>query len=74
VPREKSRASAAVIEVAMKLPNARQVVVDRRKITEYLLNPTHPDNGGKAKFFVELGFGIEKWEVFAQALREMALH
>lgn len=37
----------------MRLPNAQNAVVDREKIADYLLNPAHPDNGGKAKFFAQ---------------------
>jgi hypothetical protein len=29
----------------MKLPNADLAKVERKKITEYLLNDEHPDNG-----------------------------
>ena len=54
----------------MELPNADQAKVDRDKITEYLLCSTHPDGGGKAKFFTRFGFRLESWDVFAQALRE----
>ena len=32
----------------MKLPNANQSAVGREKIADYLLNPGHPDNGGKS--------------------------
>jgi len=35
----------------MNLPNAGEAVVEREKIVGYLLNPAHPDNGGKAEFF-----------------------
>ena len=31
-------------------------IVEEEKITEYLLNSAHPDNGGKAAFFQKLGF------------------
>ena len=57
----------------MKLPNAQRAIVERAKIVEYLLNAAHPDNGGKAKFFTERGFAAERWEVLAQALRNMAV-
>ena len=57
----------------MRLPNARLAVVDRAKITEYLLNPEHPDNGGKAAFFVTLEFSRSDWDTFADALRRLAL-
>ncbi len=43
----------------MNLPNAHLVIVDREKIKDYLLNPAHPDNGGKARFFLGLGFTVE---------------
>jgi hypothetical protein len=58
----------------MKLPNAHLALVEREKITEYLLNPSHPDNGGKAPFFIALGFKRESWEQFASVLRQMALN
>lgn len=56
----------------MKLPNAHLTIVDREKIVDYLLNPAHSDNGGKAKFFWGLGFTVEQWQVFAEALRTLA--
>jgi hypothetical protein len=57
----------------MMLPNAHLASVEREKITAYLLNPEHPDNGGKAAFFVALGFGSEGWETLADALRKLTL-
>src|SRR6266849_1937333 len=57
----------------MKLPHASVAVVDREKITEYLLNREHPDNGGKADFFIALGFSIDKWTTFAEALQRLAI-
>lgn len=57
----------------MRLPNAHLAVVERAKIVEYLLNPAHPDNGGKAPFFIALGFRREHWERLAAALRQLAL-
>ena len=56
----------------MKLPNAHLAIVDREKIVDYLLNPGHPDNGGKAKFFLRLGFTVEQWQFFAEAVRTLA--
>ena len=38
----------------MKLPNVEQAVVEREKITDYLLNPTHRYGASKANFFVSL--------------------
>jgi hypothetical protein len=57
---------------SMKLPNSDKLVVEREKIADYLLNPAHPDNGGKAEFFAKLGFRREEWEVLAAALRVLA--
>ena len=56
----------------MKLPNANQAVVEREKVTDYLLNASHPDNGGKAEFFERLGFRQDEWTVLADALRRLA--
>src|ERR1039457_1797554 len=57
----------------MKLPNASKAAVGREKITDYLLNPGHPDNGGKADFFTQLGFHRERWEVLAAALKALVV-
>ena len=56
----------------MKLPNADKLVVEREKIADYLLNPAHPDNGGKAAFFEELGFRRAEWQTLARALQTLA--
>jgi len=57
---------------AVKLPNAEKAIVGRNKIADYLLNPAHPDNGGKAVFFEELGFRGAQPAILAQALRRLA--
>jgi hypothetical protein len=54
----------------MKLPHANQVVVERGKIADYLLNPAHRYGASKARFFTHFGFRMEAWEQLAQALRE----
>lgn len=54
----------------MRLPNAHLAVVERAKVAEYLLNPRHRCGASKARFFLEFGFQIDDWEVFAEALRE----
>ncbi len=56
----------------MKLPNAANAVVEKSKIVEYLLNSSHPDNGGKAQFFFSMGFSVHHWEVLSKAFREAA--
>ncbi len=44
----------------------------KRKVTDYLLNGAHPDNGGKARFFHGLGFSAEDVARFVKALRDVA--
>jgi hypothetical protein len=56
----------------MKLQNAQKSVVDAGKITEYLLNPEHPDNGGKARFFTMLGFSRDEPGDLVAALEKLA--
>lgn len=53
----------------MRLPNAEHLHVDRQKIVDYLLSPSHPDGQAKAAFFRRFGFTGEHWEVLAEALR-----
>lgn len=53
----------------MKLPKAGKVIVERRKIVDYRLNPAHRYGAGKAGFFVKFGFQAKEWEQLAQALR-----
>ena len=53
----------------MLLPNAEQAVVERSKVTEYLLSPDHPDGRSKADFFARFGFRRQEWKVLAEALR-----
>jgi hypothetical protein len=52
-----------------RLPSAERAIVDATKITEYLLNASHPDNGGKARFFESLGFSAAAPMFLAGALR-----
>lgn len=57
---------------SVKFPGVKSLNVEGEKITGYLLNPAHPDNGGKAAFFVSLGFSSGKWENLAIALSQSA--
>lgn len=57
----------------MRLPNADQAIVEREKVADCLPNSAHPDNGGKAEFFTQLGFRREQWEILAAALRPLAV-
>ena len=54
----------------MKLPNPDQLLVEREKIVDYLLNPAHRYGASKARFFMEFGFRMDAWEQLASALRE----
>jgi hypothetical protein len=61
-----------VKEKRMNLPRADAVQIAKEKITDYLLNPLHPDGAGKANFFLAQGFRLDAWQEFAQALRQLA--
>jgi hypothetical protein len=52
----------------VKLPNASNALVERNKITEYLLAFDHPEGAGKAEFFTGFGFTAAHWQILAQAL------
>jgi hypothetical protein len=45
-------------------------IVAREKITDYLLEATHPVGRGKAAFFGALGFSRQDWRALASALGE----
>ena len=53
----------------MNLSNKNQAVVEREKVRDYLLSPSHPTGKRKAEFFTSMGFQREAWEVLADALR-----
>jgi len=50
------------------LPNAANATLDNTKITHYLLDPSHPVGGGKAKFFLSRGFTQANWIELKRAL------
>ena len=52
----------------MKLPDIQLATVPERKVTHYLLNPTHPTGGSKASFFLRFGFSATEWRRLAEAL------
>ena len=51
-----------------QLPGLANAVVADAKITDYLLNDAHPNNGGKAKFFMAFGFTPANWQELKNAL------
>jgi hypothetical protein len=70
---ERSRSASLCHNASdVKLRNAHLSTVDRSKIVDYLLNEAHPDNGGKAQFFMSCGFSPEHPELLAEALRHVA--
>jgi hypothetical protein len=52
----------------VQLPGFANAVVADAKITNYLLNDAHPNNGGKAKFFMAFGFTPANWQELKNAL------
>jgi hypothetical protein len=58
----------------MQLPHAETAVISEAKIVDYLLNPQHPDGAGKARFFLSAGFQVTRWQILADAIRELAKH
>ena len=57
----------------MKLPNVEKASIRQEKLTEYLLNLTHPDGWGKAKFFIQCGFSPKSPDQLKNALLNHAL-
>ena len=42
------------------------IIIERKKVIDYLLNVSHPDGTGKAKLFIQYGFHPDKWEDFVK--------
>jgi hypothetical protein len=53
----------------VKVPFIAEAEVPRAKIVLYLLNPEHRAGRSKARFFSGHGYGTERWEEMAEALR-----
>ncbi|MEO8627166.1 MAG: DUF6883 domain-containing protein [Betaproteobacteria bacterium] len=56
----------------MNLPNADSAVIDRGKVTDYLLSPSHPVGRFKSAFFASLGYSANAWELLLEDIRELA--
>jgi len=56
----------------MKLPHADQATVDKAKISEYLLNPDHPQGSKKARYFEGFGFQSSQPDLLSDALKSLA--
>ena len=58
----------------MKLPNAKNAVVDITKLRDYCLNPHHPEGKHKARIFSEkLGITRNDAELLRRAILEGVL-
>lgn len=55
-----------------KLPLTERAIVDLTKVSGCLLNTSHPDNGGKARFFEALGFTTSEPIRLVAALKTLA--
>ncbi|KMP12638.1 hypothetical protein UR09_00565 [Candidatus Nitromaritima sp. SCGC AAA799-A02] len=56
----------------MKLPEVENARIPLEKITGYLLSPTHPNGGSKARFFTRFGFSADEPNILMEALRKHA--
>ena len=56
------------------LPNAHAAFVADEKVRDYLLNPQHPDNSGKAGFYTSFGFSLRDWPTLAVVMAMLAQH
>jgi hypothetical protein len=54
----------------LRLPGARLAQVDTAKVSGYLLNLSHPDGSGKARFFMGFGYDPAHPETLAADLRQ----
>jgi hypothetical protein len=48
--------------------NASNIVIEKRKVINYLLNVAHPDGSSKARLLIRYGFHSENWEEFADCV------
>ena len=55
------------------LPNAANATLNDQKITQYLLDSSHPVGAGKAKFFMARGFTQANWVDLKRALLDHPL-
>lgn len=56
----------------MSLPNADQVIIPIRKLTDYLLSESHPRGMEKARYLRSYGFTADRVDLLEAALRSIA--
>ncbi|WP_375465644.1 DUF6883 domain-containing protein [uncultured Methylobacterium sp.] len=49
-------------------PNVKNFALRDHKVTRFLLAPDRAANKGRAKFFIEFGFSLERPDILARAL------
>ncbi len=58
----------------MKLPNAKNAIIDIEKLRDYCLNPNHPEGKHKARVFqAKLGYGKDDAELLRQLILQAIL-
>lgn len=55
----------------MKIPGRDNGIIPIEKIRDYLLSSDHPIGKFKAKFFYNLGYSQENWEVLAEEIQRI---
>jgi len=56
----------------MKLNELYKIEIQDTKITDYLLNPTHPDGFSKARYFNKIGYNTLNSNLFKKELIKIA--
>ena len=56
-----------------RLPNASSLVIDPRKLREYVLNFEHPTGRYKAAFIAQMGYIAIHWQELEKDIREQHL-
>jgi hypothetical protein len=56
-----------------RLPNASSLVIDPRKLREYVLNFEHPTGKYKAAFFAQMDYIAIHWQELEKDIREQHL-
>jgi hypothetical protein len=54
--------------VIVQFPNIELAIIERQKVTDYLLASSHPAGRAKAAFFARLGFTTGAWMQLRNAL------
>lgn len=57
----------------MKLPNRHKVIIQKSKLTDYLLSENHPLGKFKAKLFAGIGFNRSNTKLLEKTLRNIVI-